>query len=120
MRACDWVYDDEPTWVRTRHGPIASFPFNVEVNDIPLMNVQHHESAYWAERAADTLECFLEEGVERPKILALVMHPYLSGVPHRVRYIRELLEQALRRPGVAAWDGRRIYAWFAAASDPGR
>ena len=40
----DWVYDDEPTEIRTSHGPLVTLPYTVELNDIPMMMVQHHEA----------------------------------------------------------------------------
>ena len=39
----DWVYDDEPTEISTKHGPLITLPYSVELNDIPMMLVQHHE-----------------------------------------------------------------------------
>ncbi len=42
----DWVYDDEPTVIRTAAGPLFTLPYTVELNDIPMMIVQHHESEY--------------------------------------------------------------------------
>ena len=52
----DWVYDDEPTEIRTAHGPLVTLPYTVELNDIPMMLVQHHESAYFTQRCIDTFE----------------------------------------------------------------
>jgi len=41
----DWVYDDEPTVIRTAKG--ARHPaYTVEINDITMMIVQHHESEH--------------------------------------------------------------------------
>ena len=31
----DWVYDDEPTVIRTANGPLVTLPYTVELNDIP-------------------------------------------------------------------------------------
>ena len=42
----DWVYDDEPTVIRTTHGPLVTLPYTIECNDIPVMIVQHHNSDY--------------------------------------------------------------------------
>ena len=42
----DWVYDDEPTVIRTAKGPLVTLPYTIELNDIPLMLVQHHNSDY--------------------------------------------------------------------------
>jgi hypothetical protein len=43
----DWVYDDEPTEITTTYGPLVTLPYSVELNDIPIMLVQHHESGYF-------------------------------------------------------------------------
>ena len=42
----DWVYDDEPTVIRTANGPLVTLPYTIECNDIPMMLIQHHESDY--------------------------------------------------------------------------
>ncbi len=42
----DWVYDDEPTTINTAHGPLVTLPYTMELNDIPMMAVQHHEAEY--------------------------------------------------------------------------
>ncbi len=48
----DWVYDDEPTVIRTTKGPLVTLPYTVELNDIPMMIVQHHESDHLYKRDA--------------------------------------------------------------------
>src|ERR1700728_2527707 len=52
----DWVYDDEPTTIRTTHGPLVTLPYTTELNDIPMMIVQNHEGDYLARRAIDQFE----------------------------------------------------------------
>ena len=47
----DWVYDDEPTTIRTAKGPLVTLPYTVELNDIPMMMVQHHESDHFMKRS---------------------------------------------------------------------
>jgi allantoinase len=75
----DWVYDDEPTEIRTKHGPFVTLPYSVELNDIPMMLVQHHESGYFTQRCIDSFERLYREGAERAKIMAIAIHPYISG-----------------------------------------
>ncbi len=33
----DWIYDDEPTVIRTKKGPLVTLPYTAELNDIPMM-----------------------------------------------------------------------------------
>jgi hypothetical protein len=44
--------------------------------------------------------------------MSLAMHPYLSGSPHRIKYIRETFEEILSKPEVVCWDGQQILNWF--------
>ena len=59
----DWVYDDEPTTIRTAHGPLVTLPYNFETHDIATMVLQHHELPYWVKKCQDTLDRYLAEGV---------------------------------------------------------
>ncbi|CAA9261992.1 MAG: Polysaccharide deacetylase [uncultured Acetobacteraceae bacterium] len=108
----DWVYDDEPTVISTGNGPLVTLPYTVELNDIPMMIVQHHESAYWKRRVMDQFHQLHAEGAERPKIIAVAIHPYISGQPHRIRYLEEIYDEVSRFEGVLHWNGEEIYRWF--------
>jgi peptidoglycan/xylan/chitin deacetylase (PgdA/CDA1 family) len=108
----DWVLDDEPVTLKTAGKPVVALPYNFELHDIVLMALGHHPSGEMHARVMDHFECLYAESMERPKIMAIAMHPYLSGVPHRIGHVRRAFEAVLSRPGVAAWDGARILDWY--------
>jgi allantoinase len=108
----DWVYDDEPTTIRTTHGPLVTLPYTMELNDIPMMAVQHHESDYLLKRTIDQFDRLYAEGEKRAKILALAIHPYLSGQPHRIKYLEAIYDYARRFDGVEYWTGEEILQWY--------
>lgn len=111
----DWVWDDEPSVIQTAKGPLTTLPYTVELNDIPTMIVQHHESAYWATRCKDSLDRLHAEGGERAKIMAVAIHPYISGQPHRIRYLEEVYDYARSLGDVVMWNGEEIYDWYQTA-----
>ncbi len=111
----DWVYDDEPTEIQTANGPLVTLPYSVECNDIPVMAVQHHESAYWRQKCIDTFERYYKEGVERAKIMAIAIHPYLSGQPSRIGYLEEVYAHISRFGGVLHWNGVQLLDWYRAS-----
>lgn len=115
----DWVWDDEPCTIGTAHGPLVTMPYTVELNDIPAMIVQHHESAYWATRCRDTLDRLLLEGEGRAKVMAIAIHPYISGQPHRIRYLEEVYEYCRQQPGVVFMNGAELLDWYRAAAPGG-
>jgi allantoinase len=108
----DWVHDDEPTEIRTAHGPLVTLPYTVELNDIPMMIVQHHSADELLRRSVDQFDRLYTEGATRAKFLSIAIHPYISGVPHRIKYLEAFLEYASRHPGIAFWTGEEILAWY--------
>ena len=112
----DWVYDDEPTTIRTSNGPLVTLPYSVELNDIPMMIVQHHESDYLRQRTIDQFDRLYAEGAQRAKIISLAIHPYISGQPHRIKYLEAIYDHVARHDGVLHWNGEQILDWYLAQS----
>lgn len=99
---CDWVLDDTPLRLKTRNGSIASVPYTQECNDVPMMLIQHHPAREWRDRAVDQFDQLRRDAREAPRVLALVVHPYIMGAPHRARYVREALAY-INASGDALW-----------------
>ena len=111
----DLLWDDEPTEISTAHGPLVTLPYTAEMNDIPTMMIQHHESPYWLQRARDTFDRLHQEGADRPKIMAIAIHPYISGQPHRIKYLDQIYEYVNGFEGVLHWNGAEILDWWKSA-----
>ncbi len=108
----DWVYDDEPTTIRTTNGPLVTMPYTMEMNDIPMMAVQHHESDYLLKRFIDQFDRLYAESAQRAKIVSLAIHPYLSGQPHRIKYLEAIYDYVSRFDGVLHWTGEQMLDWY--------
>jgi len=107
----DYPYDDEPTEIITTHGPLVTLPYTVENNDIPMMIVQHHEAEYWTKKCTDTFDQYYLESSERPKIMAIAVHPYISGQPFRINYLKKIYDYVNQFEGVIHMNGEEIYNW---------
>ena len=112
----DWVYDDEPTVIKTTNGPLVTLPYTMEMNDIPMMAVQHHESDYLLKRMTDQFDRLYAESAQRAKIVSLAIHPYLSGQPHRIKYLEAIYDYVKRFDGVLHWNGEQILDWYKSAA----
>ncbi len=108
----DWVYDDEPTTIHTANGPLVTLPYTVELNDIAMMIVQHHESPYFLQRCIDTFDRLHAEGAHRAKVMAIAIHPYISGQPHRIKYLEAVYDHIARHEDVLHWNGEEILDWY--------
>ena len=108
----DWVLDDQPCTIKTAHGPVVSVPYTVEMNDIAMMVLQNHPSEEWLRRGIDQFDRLHMEGEKSARVMAISVHPYITGVPHRIAYLEKLYEYILQRPGVAMWTGEQILDWY--------
>ncbi|MCD2513010.1 polysaccharide deacetylase family protein [Comamonas endophytica] len=109
----DWVLDDQPVPLRTQTGEMVAMPYSVELNDIPMMAVQHHRADELLRRVTDTFDRLYEEGADQVRVLGLAVHPFLSGVPHRIRYFEQALAYMHGHADVAFMTGEQILAWHA-------
>lgn len=108
----DWVLDDQPCTLETAHGPMVSVPYTVEMNDIAMMALQHHPSEEWLRRGIDSFDRLYQEGEKSARVMAISVHPYITGVPHRIGYLEKLYEYIRQRPGVLLWTGEQILDWY--------
>ena len=108
----DWVNDDQPYEIRTASRPLVSVPYTLELNDIPTMVIQHHESSAWLTRARDQFDRLYAEGARNPRVMALAVHPYISGVPHRIKYFEAVYDYMAKKRGVWFTTGEDIYEWY--------
>jgi allantoinase len=108
----DWMVDDLPTWMKTRHGPMIAMPYTMELNDVPIWVVQGQSSDELLLRLQATLETFDHELASNPKVLTLGLHPHLVGVPHRASYFAKCLDLLLARDDTVFVTGSDIADWF--------
>jgi peptidoglycan/xylan/chitin deacetylase (PgdA/CDA1 family) len=113
---CDWVLDDQPVSLKTRKGAIINIPYTQECNDVAMMLIQHHKASEYRDRAIDQFEQLYADARDSARVMALVVHPYIMGAPHRLRYFREALDHIAGKPGVLFQTGEEILDWYRAAS----
>lgn len=116
----DWVIDDQPTWIQGTPRPMLSVPYTVELNDIPLMAIQHHRSDEMFHRGVLQTERLLQDGAQNPRVMAISVHPYITGVPHRIAGFEKLIDHVLAQPGVAIMPGVKVADWYSAQVPPVR
>lgn len=124
IRYCaDWVLDDLPCRVRTTHGTLFTMPYSVELNDIPIATIQHHDEEELPRRmrlAAKRLKAEASSAgpLAGPKVMCFAIHPYISGVPHRIEALEAAITALAADPDLVFMQGREILAWYEASGDP--
>lgn len=109
---CDWVLDDQPVILKTQGKPIVNVPYTQECNDVAMMLIQHHAASEYYQRGIDQFEQIYEDSADSARVMALVVHPYIMGAPHRLKYYKRLLTEIRARSDVLFWTGEQILDWY--------
>jgi peptidoglycan/xylan/chitin deacetylase (PgdA/CDA1 family) len=88
----DWINDDQPYVMEVDGRTIASIPYSGEINDIPqILRGGHSADAFetMVRRQFDTL---YREGADSGRVMAMALHPFITGVPHRISAFESALK----------------------------
>ena len=87
-------------------------PYTVETNDITVFAIQGHESDVFLKRGKDQFDRLYLEAEDNARVMAISIHPYITGAPHRIRYLEELLDYVGSFEGVAWMTATEIGDWY--------
>jgi len=109
----NWPVDDLPQDLKVKSGKrMITLPYPIEINDVVMTSVQVHKSDEIFTRGKLQFDRLYQESDENVKIMAISVHPYLTGVPHRISFFEQLLDYILKHQDVEIMTGRDIYNWY--------
>lgn len=109
---CDWVNDDQPYYMKTKHGPLISMPYTIELNDIQIFLRGGYTPEQYYTMLMDQFEVLYEEAAKTARIMSISVHPFIMGVPYRNKYLRRALQEIASAKNVWLATGSEIAAWF--------
>jgi allantoinase len=77
-----------------------------------MMLTQHHKAGEYYDRAIDQFEQLYADAAGSARVMALVVHPYIMGAPHRLKYFRNALAHISDHRDVLFWTGGEILDWY--------
>ena len=109
----NWPVDDLPQDLKVKSGKrMITLPYPIEINDVVMTSVQVHKSDEIFTRGKLQFDRLYKETEENTKIMAISVHPYLTGVPHRIGFFEKLLDYVLEHDDVEIMTGKDIYNWY--------
>jgi allantoinase len=108
----DFPMDEQPVTMKTTTDPVVALPYTLELSDLPMMVVHQHESRVWYERVVDQFDRLYQEGAQQPRVMSMSIHPYIMGVPHRIKYFEAAYDHMLTHDQVWFTTAEEIYDWY--------
>jgi len=109
----DWYNDAMPYPIRTSGGSLHSMPLSHELDDQTIQFQYHQSEISFAEQVEDAMKVVHREaGEQGGRILSVVIHPWVSGQPHRIRALDRALSSVMTYDGVWSASGEQILDAF--------
>ena len=109
---CDWCNDDQPYLMKVKTGRILSIPYSIEINDIPAFFTFHLTPEGFGEMIKDQFDVLYEEGARSGRVMAIALHPFITGLPFRAKHLDKALEYITSREDVWLATGSEIADWY--------
>ena len=110
---CDWCNDDQPYIMNLDNGRhLVSVPYPQQTNDKPAYERMCVSPPEFRDMICRTFDVLYREGLDSGRVLPIALHPYITGVPHRVGALDAALEYICRHEGVWRTTGAEIAEFY--------
>ncbi len=90
-------------------------PHAHEIDDVVMLINLHHSDDQFVEQVRDQFDAlYREAAVEGGRIMAITLHPWVTGQPYRIQALRQALGHIMEHDGVWPATGAEILAAFKA------
>jgi allantoinase len=111
----DWVNDDQPYLMDIGDKKLVSVPYSYEINDTASIVRSRYTPGEFERMICDQFKVLWEEGEHSARVMAICLHPYVIGQPHRIGALARALEHILQFDGVWKATGEEIARHFLAS-----
>jgi peptidoglycan/xylan/chitin deacetylase (PgdA/CDA1 family) len=116
----DWVNDDQPYMMTLAGGRrMVAMPYSQEINDKPAFERQHRTADEFRDMICRQFDVLYREGAVSGRVMAIAIHPYLTGVPHRIDAFDAALAYICGHQKVWKATGTEIARHYAAQAGAG-
>ena len=107
----DWTNDDQPYLMSLPQGrSIMSVPYTLELNDKPAFEKKMRTAEEFDTMIRRQFDVLWREGEHQARVMAIALHPYIIGVPHRIDALDAALKYVCSHDGVWLTTGAEIAA----------
>jgi allantoinase len=110
---CDWVSDDLPFRMKLEGGTMFSIPYTLQCNDTPQFYDQKLSSDEFGQLVRNQFDWLYKEARDIPRVMAIALHPFVSGQPNRIGAVDAALEYICGHDGVWRATGSEIIDHYA-------
>jgi allantoinase len=110
----DWCADDQPFPMNVKTGKMVSVPYSIEINDATLFLGRNLAGRDFEDLIVDQFETLYAESANSARVMALGLHPFITGQPFRSKYLERAIARIKKHEGVWFTTSGAIADWYVA------
>jgi allantoinase len=107
----DWSADDQPFPMRVKRGRLIAVQGS-QVSDLPAFEHNRWTGEQFCQMICDQFDGLYEEGERSGRVMTVALHPFLSGHPYRVKWLRKALEYITSHDRLWLTTGGEVADWY--------
>jgi len=112
---CDWVNDDQPYLMDIGGKRLVYLPYSYEINDAAQINHRDRSIDEFVQMIRMQFDTLYREGEKSGRVMAICLHPWMIGVPHRIDGLDAALRYICSHDGVWKATGEEIVQAYLAS-----
>ncbi|MSQ71498.1 MAG: polysaccharide deacetylase [Betaproteobacteria bacterium] len=112
LYVADWVNDDQPYAMEVGGKTLVSVPYSYELNDTAAIVRSKYTPGEFERMIRDQFDVLWREGADSARVMAICLHPYITGQPHRMPALARALDYIDGFDGVWKATGEEIARWY--------
>jgi allantoinase len=110
----NYAHDELPVPMKVRRGSLLTMPYTLELNDVPTILGKGASAEVFGQMIRDQFDVLYAEGAERPRIMSISLHPFISGHPFRMKHLEAALAYVASHRAVWQTTGGEVNDWYRA------
>ena len=111
----DWASDDVPFRMNVGGKTIFSIPYTLHCNDTVQFFDQKASAEEFGQALRNQFDWLYQESAAVPRVMAIALHPFVSGAAYRIGAVDKALEYICSHDGVWLATGEEIIRHYAQA-----
>jgi hypothetical protein len=98
--------------MKVSKGGLISIPYSIEINDIQVFINYLRTTEEFYQMIKDQFDVLYKEGTSSGRVMAIAVHPFLTGLPYRIGYLDKALQYIKGYKDVWFATGSEIASWY--------
>lgn len=115
LYVADWVNDDQPYLMNVSGKRIVSVPYSYDINDSPHIQYRFGTADEFERMITRQFDVLYRESHDSGRVMAICLHPFMIGMPHRIDSLDRALAHIASHSGVWFATGAQIARHYLAS-----